>query len=122
MVKKEKNKLIDWFVRNKKVLWWPIGGLIYSILAFTALYFAPSILDIIIFPVWFFVAVLSIFKLDDAKTIILAFIAFESFLTLMGYAYNKSKSFWTRASWIVLFVLILLLILAIITNKIEAFL
>lgn len=110
--KPNQNKIKDWFVRNRKILYWPLGGIAYLILTIILLLVGVSFGSYI--ATYLFIPFMAInFFLekligDLVLTPFLSFIILLVLLFISGWLYSKTKNTFQRIIAIVLMIFILL--------------
>ena len=113
-MKKKENRILQWIKENRKVLYWPLGGLVYFIVL-GIFYYAPSLRHIwwvlgsplgFFNQLWYSVNKLYGYSFGLFGFFIWEFILAETFLSFYGFIYKKSKR---KLLSIIIFILILLL-------------
>ena len=108
------NQIKNWIVNNKKVLWWPFFGLIYSISLITYYFLISTRHDFKVFALPLIVIKLIFaFVLGFGRWAYnypLAFLVLELMLVFAGYCWNyKTKNGWysniIRAVILIIFIL-----------------
>lgn len=113
-MKKGDKKQKNWFVRNKKILYWPLGGIIYISITLSLSFLIPKLAS-------FFIAILNTFAFFMCKIVIwhcgsvfnlvFTLISFEIFLFLLGFTYNRFTKLWHKLVFLILFLILILILL-----------
>jgi|SRR3989344_3730272 len=107
-----------WFKRNRKVLYWPLGWLVYVVLAMFLSIIVPWVGSVFLFPILSLIALIvnpidSIFGYiprGDSGVILETFIVIEAYLFLVSYLYYTRNVKLSKIILITLFVVIVLIL------------